>query len=154
MAWHFDYRPSTSEGDDYSEGSSVPMVSRWLRPGNRTYLEVSSIVVTWWIVAFLVQCNESCNGIISSEHLPFHWTFRNCNNNMSSGYSCSIVILSLPLLSSAAVMCMINVHAPLPAWSAVTRLVRTTSPMSQSWLMAAGREQLQGILLLKTATIH
>ena len=28
------------------------MVSRWLWPGNRTLLEVSSIVVTWWIVFF------------------------------------------------------------------------------------------------------
>ena len=29
------------------------MVSRWLGPGNRTFLEVASMVVTWWIVAFL-----------------------------------------------------------------------------------------------------
>ena len=33
--------------------SSGPVVSRWLRPGNRTLLEVASMVVTWWIVAFL-----------------------------------------------------------------------------------------------------
>ena len=25
---------------------------RWLGPGNRTFLEVDSIVVSWWIVAF------------------------------------------------------------------------------------------------------
>ena len=36
-----------------SKGSSVPVVSRWLGPGNRTFLEVASIVVAWWIVAFL-----------------------------------------------------------------------------------------------------
>ena len=29
------------------------MVSRWLKPGNRTFLEVANMVVTWWIVAFL-----------------------------------------------------------------------------------------------------
>ena len=33
--------------------SSVPVVSRWLIPGNRTFLEVASMGVTWWIVAFL-----------------------------------------------------------------------------------------------------
>ena len=35
------------------EGPSVPVVSRWLGPGNRTCLEAASMVVTWWIVAFL-----------------------------------------------------------------------------------------------------
>ena len=35
------------------EGSSISVVSRWLWPGNRIYLEVASMVVTWWIVAFL-----------------------------------------------------------------------------------------------------
>ena len=29
------------------------VVSRWIGPGNRTFLEVASKVVTWWIVAFL-----------------------------------------------------------------------------------------------------
>ena len=29
------------------------MVSRWLEPGNRTFLEVASMIVTWWIVPFL-----------------------------------------------------------------------------------------------------
>ena len=29
------------------------MVSRWLWPGNRAFLEVASMVITWWIVAFL-----------------------------------------------------------------------------------------------------
>ena len=36
-----------------SEGSSVPVVSRWLGPRNRTLLEVVSMVVTWWIVPFV-----------------------------------------------------------------------------------------------------
>ena len=36
-----------------SVGSSAPVVSRWIRPGNRTFLEVASVVITWWIVAFL-----------------------------------------------------------------------------------------------------
>ena len=49
MTWHFDYSPPASEG------SSVLMVSRWLWPGNLTFLEVASMVVTWWIVAFFAQ---------------------------------------------------------------------------------------------------
>ena len=36
-----------------SEGSSALVVSRCLRSGNRTFLEVASMVVTWWIVRFL-----------------------------------------------------------------------------------------------------
>ena len=40
-----------------SEGSSAPMVSRWLRPGNRTLLEVDSMVVSWWIVFFALCVN-------------------------------------------------------------------------------------------------
>ena len=46
-----------------SEGSSVPMVSKWLWPGNRTFLEVASMVVTWRIVAFLCHV---CNGQLSA----------------------------------------------------------------------------------------
>ena len=40
-------------GDNQSVGSSVLLVSKWLRPGNRTFLEVASMAVTWWIVALL-----------------------------------------------------------------------------------------------------
>ena len=40
-------------GNNQSVGLSAPVVSRWLWPGNRTFLEVASMVVTWCIVAFL-----------------------------------------------------------------------------------------------------
>ena len=43
-------------GDKQSVWSSVLVVSRWLWPGNRTFLEVASMVVTWWIGAFFAQC--------------------------------------------------------------------------------------------------
>ena len=56
MTWHFDYCPSTSEGDNQSVRSSVPVVTRWLGPGNRTFLEVASMVVTWCILVFFVLC--------------------------------------------------------------------------------------------------
>ena len=40
--------------------SSVPVVTRWLRPGNRTFFEVASMVVTCWIVAVLCSdCHKS-----------------------------------------------------------------------------------------------
>ena len=48
-----DYRPSACEGDNWSEESSVPVITRWLWSGNRTFLEVVTKVVTCWIVAFL-----------------------------------------------------------------------------------------------------
>ena len=40
-----------------NKGSSVPVVSRWLGLGNRTFLEVASMVGNWWIVAFLLSGN-------------------------------------------------------------------------------------------------
>ena len=45
-----------NQGDNLSVGSSAPVVSRWLWSGNETFLEVDSMVVRWWIVAFLPQC--------------------------------------------------------------------------------------------------
>ena len=42
-------------GNNQSVVSSVPVVSRWLWPENRTFLEVASTVLIWWIVAFFVR---------------------------------------------------------------------------------------------------
>ena len=33
------------------------MVSMWLGPGNRSFLEVDSTVVNWWIVSFWCGVN-------------------------------------------------------------------------------------------------
>ena len=44
--------------DNHSVRSSAPVVNRWLWPANRTFLEVDSMVVSWWIVAFL-SCDSS-----------------------------------------------------------------------------------------------
>ena len=35
------------------KGHQYRRLAWWLRPVNRTFLEVASMVVTWWIVAFL-----------------------------------------------------------------------------------------------------
>ena len=35
------------------------MVSRWLGPGNSTFLEVPSMVVIWWIVGFFCAVEDA-----------------------------------------------------------------------------------------------
>ena len=57
MTWNFNYPPHCRSGNNQSVRSSVPVVGRWLWPGNRTYLEVTSVVVTSWIVACLRSVN-------------------------------------------------------------------------------------------------
>ena len=52
MTRHFDYNPRWCSGNNQSVGLSVPVVSRWLWPGNRAFTVVANMVVTWWIVAF------------------------------------------------------------------------------------------------------
>ena len=49
-------------GDNQSGGSSALVVSRWLWPGNKTFLEVASMVVTWWVLAFLPSGVNSNSG--------------------------------------------------------------------------------------------
>ena len=46
------YHPRWCLGDTQSVRSSALVVSRWLWPGNRTLLEVDSMVVSWWMVSF------------------------------------------------------------------------------------------------------
>ena len=53
MTLHFNYHTRWHSGDNQSVESSALVVSRWLWPGSRTFLEVASMVVSWWIVAFL-----------------------------------------------------------------------------------------------------
>ena len=56
MTFHFTDHPLWGSGNNQSVRSSVPVVSRWLSPGNRTsFLEVAGMVATWWIV-FFAQC--------------------------------------------------------------------------------------------------
>ena len=47
----------TTSANNQSEGLSALVVSRWLGPGNRTFLEVAGMVVTWWIVFFFPSVN-------------------------------------------------------------------------------------------------
>ena len=65
-------------GDNQSVRSSAPVVSRWFWPGNRTFLELASMVVTRWIVAFL-RCVSSgkrlwaCQGCYCVPKCRFIW---------------------------------------------------------------------------------
>ena len=62
MTIHFNYHHrwfmQLFSGDNQSVRSSVPVVSRWLWPGNRTFLEVTSMVVTRWTLAFLRSAHK------------------------------------------------------------------------------------------------
>ena len=51
---HWNWWPFTCwhSGNNQSVGPSAPAASRWLRSGNMTFLEVASMAVTRWMVAF------------------------------------------------------------------------------------------------------
>ena len=53
--------------DNQSVRSSVPVVSIWLSSGNRTFLEVASMVDTWWIVAVL--SSNTCSSMQNHESI-------------------------------------------------------------------------------------
>ena len=53
MTRHFDYCPSTSEGDNQSVGSSAPAVSRCFPGGYNVKLYISRGRLAWWLLAFL-----------------------------------------------------------------------------------------------------
>ena len=83
MTQHFDYRLSANMGDKLKGHQH-----RWLCPGNMTFLEVASMVVTWWIVTFLPSANIlttqnsnlhdiSCkNAVTSQSSWPFSFKSR------------------------------------------------------------------------------
>ena len=72
---HSNHRPSWCSGNNQSIGSSVLVVNSWLWPGYKTFLEVASMVVTWWIVAFLqsgIRCyfiTLTCKAYILTESM-------------------------------------------------------------------------------------
>ena len=45
----------------------------WLWPGNRTFLEVASMVVTWRIVAFLCSATTSVNKKVGQNFMYLHY---------------------------------------------------------------------------------
>ena len=53
MTPHFTYNPRWRLSDNQSVQSSAQEVSRWLWPENKTFLEVDSMVSSWWVAAFL-----------------------------------------------------------------------------------------------------
>ena len=59
MAWHFDYCPSASEGDNQSVRSSAPVVSRCFPGGYNVKLYISRGRLAWWLLAFLHSVIQS-----------------------------------------------------------------------------------------------
>ena len=53
MTRHFDYCPSTSEGEIQSVRSSAPVVSRCFPGGYNVKLYISRGRLAWWLLAFL-----------------------------------------------------------------------------------------------------
>ena len=53
MTQHFDYCPSTSEGNNQSVRSSAPVVSRCFPDGYNVKLYISRGRLAWWLLAFL-----------------------------------------------------------------------------------------------------
>ena len=74
-AYHGYWWPFTLIIDNQSVESSVPVVSRWLWPENRTFWEVASTVVTWWIVAFLPHIKRQRSPLSHVDHLESNYVF-------------------------------------------------------------------------------
>ena len=56
MTRHFDYYPSTSEGDNQSVRSSAPVVSRCFPGGYNVKLYISRGMVSMVVTGFFAQC--------------------------------------------------------------------------------------------------
>ena len=69
MTLHFNYHPRRHSDNNKSFRSSVLVVTRWLWPGNKTFSEVGSMVVTWWIVAFLCSASYHHVGLLCQQIL-------------------------------------------------------------------------------------
>ena len=63
MTRHFDYCPSTSEGDNQSVRSSAPVVSRCFPGGYNVKLYISRGRLAWWLLAFLC-CDMAHAGFV------------------------------------------------------------------------------------------
>ena len=94
MTRHFDYDPHLCSGNNQSVGLSVPKVSRLLRPGNRIFLEVASMVTTWWIVAFLCSDDRYIIMLVAKDVVgKFEQYMYTLINNMFTTDSFSVEII-------------------------------------------------------------
>ena len=59
MTRHFDYCPSTSEGDNQNVRSSAPVVSRCFPGGYNVKQHISRGRLAWWLLAFLHSDEQS-----------------------------------------------------------------------------------------------
>ena len=87
MTRHFDYYPRWCSADNWSVGSSAPVVSRWLWNGNRTFLKVASMVVSWWIVTFLSSARTWKKFYLLSCHTPIEARSFNLWDTVADAYT-------------------------------------------------------------------
>ena len=81
MTRHFDYCPSTSEGDNQRVRSSAPVVSRCFPGGYNVKLYISRGRLAWWLLVFLhsVLKHTACEldydlGLLICTSNPFYCT--------------------------------------------------------------------------------
>ena len=90
MTRHFDYCPSTSEGDNQSVRSSAPVVSRCFPGGYNVKMHISRGRLAWWLLIFLhsgsmlKHSNASLQNTAGSNVL----ISANCNGNPYSNSWC------------------------------------------------------------------
>ena len=94
---------SRSSGDYQNVWSSAPVVSKWLGRGNRTFLEVASVVVTCWIVFFFCavsvsdivsqrDCSKCIKRTIANAHTP-----KDSPYTVQTAYTCTLISLDVSL---------------------------------------------------------
>ena len=95
MTFHCNYDLHLGSGDNQNVGSLVPVVSRWLWPGHRTFLEVANMVVTWWIVAFcavvVIVCVSMFCVVNDIDCYMYSWMFH--TNTLGYSFKCKVALI-------------------------------------------------------------
>ena len=100
MTLHLNYHPCWCSADNQSAGHQY----RWLWPGNRTFLEVASMVVTWWIVSF--WCSDSM----------CVWIRESCNIPIREVTVCILVLTTHKEIRLTSDSCNATLHALTNSW--------------------------------------
>ena len=73
MTRHFDYCPSSREGDNQSARSSAPVVSRCFPGAYNVKLYISRGRLAWWLLAFLQCCGFNTGVVQRNMHFGGVW---------------------------------------------------------------------------------
>ena len=129
------------------------MVSRWLWPGNRTFLEVDSMVVTWWIVAFwrcvcvynMCVINRRLHSLRLRSCLPqkscYYWYIGKGKNN---AYCCcalhqycmkDICVRACRVCAKESANHNLMLHPILLSYSVTNKMFLKTKKQTNKWIM-------------------